>query len=112
MKDQKTLDEEITPLDRWDRARTLMLESLYKPDNHLRSCSHNQKCYDELMEIRDQVIDLVKDMQNPHAPVTKIPFGKKNNHVEPTITTPNGEISETLMSGALGAYYDKEIGEC
>ena len=51
MKDQKTLDEETTPLDRWDRARTLLLESLYKPDNHLRSCSHNQKCYDELMLI-------------------------------------------------------------
>jgi len=25
--------------------------------------------------------------------------------VEPTITTPHGEISETLMSGALGDYY-------
>ena len=105
MKDQKTLDEEITPLDRWDRARTLMLESLYKPDNHLRSCSHNQKCYDELMEIREQVVELVKHMMNPHAPSTKIPCGKKNDHVEPTITTPMGEISETLMSGALGDYY-------
>ena len=44
-------------------------------------------------------------MPNPHSPPTKIPFGKKNDHVEPTITTPNGEISETLMSGALGDYY-------
>ena len=105
MKDQKTLDEEITPLDRWDRARTLMLESLYKPDNHLRSCSHNQKCYDELMEIREQVVELVRHMINPHTPATKIPFGQKNDHIEPTITTPMGEISETLMSGALGDYY-------
>ena len=105
MKDQKTLDEEITPLDRWDRARTLMLESLYKPDNHLRSCSHNQKCYDELMEIREHVVELVKHMMNPHASPTKIPFGQKNDHIEPTITTPAGEISETLMSGALGDYY-------
>ena len=103
MKDQKTLDEEMTPLDRWDRARTLMLESLYKPDHQLRSCAFNQDCKDELMEIRDQVIEMVRHMMNPHAET--IPFGKKNNFVTPTVTTPNGEISETLMSGALGDYY-------
>ena len=28
-------------------------------------------------------------------------FGEKNDHVEPTVKTPNGDISETLMSGAL-----------
>ncbi len=36
-------------------------------------------------------------------------FGEKNDHVEPTITTPNGEISETLMSGALGDHYRKPV---
>ena len=36
-------------------------------------------------------------------------FGDKNDHVEPTITTPNGEISETLMSGALGDHYRKPL---
>ena len=102
MKDQNPVGDE-TPLEKWDRARTLMLESLYKPDNHLRSCSHNQKCYDELMSIRDQVVELVRDMPNPHGEA--LPFGKKNNHVEPTVETPHGDISETLMSGALGAYY-------
>mgnify|MGYP001093641935 FL=1 len=35
-------------------------------------------------------------------------FGEKNDHVEPTVTTPNGQISETLMSGSLGDYYNKE----
>ena len=105
MKDQKTLDGEITPLEKWDRGRTLLLESLYKPDSKLRGCAYNQECYDEMMSIRDEVIGIVKDMNNPHAPVTKIPFGKKNDHIEPTITTPAGEISETLMSGALGDYY-------
>ena len=103
MKDQKTLDEEITPLEKWDRGRTLLLESLYKPDSKLRGCAYNQGCYDEMIEIRDQVIELVRHMVNPHA--DPIPFGKKINHVEPTITTPAGEISETLMSGALGDYY-------
>ena len=35
-------------------------------------------------------------------------FGEKNDHVEPTVKTPNGDISETLMSGTLGDYYMKE----
>ena len=97
-----------TKKDKWERGKTLMLESLHKPDDRLRGCSHNQECYHELMEIRDQVIEMVRDIPNPYAPPTKIPFGKKNNHVEPTITTPAGEISETLMSGALGDYYRNE----
>ena len=96
----------MNKLERWDRARTLLLESLYKPDHQLRSCAFNQECKDELMEIRDQVVEMVRDMPNPHG--EPLPFGKKNNHVEPTITTPAGEISETLMSGALGDYYMSE----
>ena len=107
MKDQQTLDE--TKQEKWDRGKTLMLESLHKPDDRLRGCSHNQQCYHELMEIRDQVIEMVREMPNPHAEA--IPFGKKNNHVEPTITTPNGDISETLMSGTLGEYYMSEKRE-
>ena len=95
----------MTDLEKWDCARTLLLESLYKPDSKLRGCAYNQECYDEMMEIRDQVIGMVKLMDNPHASQNKIPFGKKNAHVEPTITTPAGEISETLMSGTLGEHY-------
>jgi len=94
-----------TKQDKWERGKTLMLESLHKPDDRLRGCSHNQQCYHELMEIRDQVIEMVREMPNPHSPQIKIPFGQKNDHIEPTITTPAGEISETLMSGALGDYY-------
>ena len=94
-----------TALERWDRGKTLLLESLYKPDTKLRGCAYNQNCYDEMISLRDSVIEYVKSIPNPHAPVTKIPFGKKNNHIEPTITTPHGEISETLMSGALGDYF-------
>ena len=94
---------EDTKQEKWQRGKTLMLESLHKPDDRLRGCAHNQKCYHELLEIRDQVIEMVQAIPNPHTP--PLAFGKKNNHVEPTITTPNGEISETLMSGALGDYY-------
>ena len=94
---------EDTKQEKWERGKTLMLESLHKPDDRLRGCAHNQKCYHELLEIRDQVIEMVQAIPNPHTP--PLAFGKKNNHIEPTITTPNGEISETLMSGALGDYY-------
>ena len=106
MKDQKTLDENESKQDKWSRGKTLFLESVYKPDHHLRSCAHNQKCFHELMEIRDLVIQMVQDMPNPHTP--PLAFGKKNNNIESTITTPNGEISETLMSGALGDYYNSK----
>ena len=65
MKDQKTLDKKETAYEKWDRAKGLMLESLYKPDNHLRSCAHNQECYNELMEIRESVLEITKSMNNP-----------------------------------------------
>jgi hypothetical protein len=100
---------EDTKQEKWERGKTLLLESLHKPDDRLRGCSHNQQCYHELMEIREQVIEMVRQIPNPHTP--PLAFGKKNNHVEPTITTPNGDISETLMSGALGDYYMSEKRE-
>ena len=93
----------MTDLEKWECGRTLLLESLLKPDDRLRGCAFNQGCKDELLAIRDEVVEMVRAMENPHKPA--LAFGKKNNHVEPTITTPMGEISETLMSGALGDYY-------
>ena len=65
MKDQKSLDEKETAYEKWDRAKGLMLESLYNPDNHLRSCAHNQECYNELMEIRERVLEITQGMSNP-----------------------------------------------
>ena len=94
----------MNKFEKWDRARTLLLESLYKPDHQLRSCAFNQECKDELLEIRDQVVEIVRDLPNPHA--ESLESGKKNNIKVPTVTTPAGEISETLMSGALGDYYN------
>jgi len=63
-KDQQSI-EDPSHYEKWDRAKTLMLESLHKPDNALRACGHNQKCYYELLEIRDQVINMVQNMRNP-----------------------------------------------
>ena len=92
-----------TELERWDRGKTLLLESLYKPDSKLRGCAYNQNCFDEMISLRDSVIQYVKSIPNQHTP--PVEFGKKNSVVTPTVTTPAGEISESLMSGALGDYY-------
>ena len=92
-----------TKQEKWDRGKTLFLESVHKPDHELRGCAHNQQCFHELMEIRDEVIKLVQSMPNPHTP--PLAFGKKNSAVIPTVTTPAGEISETLFSGTLQDFY-------
>ena len=40
-----------------DRALGLFVESVLKPDHELRQCAHNQKCYNELLEWRDEVLN-------------------------------------------------------
>ena len=49
--DQETQD------DKFNRGLDLFVESVLKPDNKLRQCAHNQKCYHELMYIRQYVLD-------------------------------------------------------
>ena len=63
-KDQRSI-EEPTSYEKWDRAKSILLESLLKPDHHLRSCAHNQHCYEDLVQIRDQIVDYVQNMSNP-----------------------------------------------
>ena len=106
MKDQNSVDEIATKKQKWDRAHALFLESLYKPDQALRGCAHNQKCFHELMEIKDEVIEIVKDIANPHKEDLK--FGQYNpdNKVESI----NG-ISVTLLGGTLGDHYKQQMNE-
>ena len=63
MKDQSPILEKETEKEKWDRGRALFLETLYKPDNELRGCSHNQKCFNELMQIREDVIEYVRRLE-------------------------------------------------
>ena len=37
-------------------ALTIFMESVHKPDTRLRSCAHNQECFNELMEWREEVL--------------------------------------------------------
>ena len=37
-------------------ALTIFIESVHKADHRLRGCAHNQECYNELMEWREEVL--------------------------------------------------------
>ena len=62
MKDQASVGKE-SPAVKYDRSLALFTESLLAPDHHLRGCAHNQGCYDELMEIREHVLEYVKTLK-------------------------------------------------
>ena len=66
---------------------------------------------DKIEQARDRIKELEVLIAAWEETLPKRKFGDKNDHVEPTITTPAGEISETLMSGALADHYMKEHRE-
>ena len=45
-------------------ALGLFYESVLKPDHQLRQCAHNQECYNELMERREDVIKYLDECRN------------------------------------------------
>ena len=61
--DDAILNDE-TPREKWNRGLDLYIESVHKPDNQLRSCAHNQKCYHELMQIREHVLAYLHTMKD------------------------------------------------
>ena len=63
MHDQNSIDKNETPAQKYDRALSLITESVLKPDHDLRGCAHNQNCYDELMEIREHVLKYLKTLK-------------------------------------------------
>jgi hypothetical protein len=48
---------------KWNRGLDLFIESVHKPNHELRQCAHNQKCYNELMAVRDHVLDYLKTIR-------------------------------------------------
>lgn len=57
MKDQNPVPDGESQEEKWNRGLDLFIESVYKPDTELRQCAHNQKCYTELMHIREHVLE-------------------------------------------------------
>ena len=66
---------------------------------------------EKISTARDRIKELEVLIDAWESKLPKRKFGEKNDHVEPTIKTPNGLISETLMSGTLGEYYSKPLKE-
>ena len=48
---------------KWNRGLDLFIESVHKPDHELRQCAHNQKCYNELLEVRGTVLEYLKTLR-------------------------------------------------
>jgi len=48
---------------KWNDALTIFEESVHKPDTKLRSCAHNQKCFNELMSVREHVLEYLQTLR-------------------------------------------------
>jgi len=63
MHDQNSIDKNETLPQRYQRALDLFTESVMKPDSDLRGCAYNQDCFNELMEIREHVLEYLKTLK-------------------------------------------------
>lgn len=50
-------------VDEWNHAVDLIEEGVLKSYSELRQLAHEQKCYHELMEIREQVLEHLKTLR-------------------------------------------------
>ena len=62
MKDQASVGNE-SPTVKYQRALDLFTESVLKPDHDLRGCAYNQGCYEDLMQIREHVLEYLKTLK-------------------------------------------------
>jgi hypothetical protein len=49
--------------DKWNRGLDLFIESVHKPDHELRQDAHDQRCFHELMDVRDTVLEYLKTIR-------------------------------------------------
>mgnify|MGYP001493113632 FL=1 len=53
----------ILDKEKFNSALNLFAESVMKPDHALRQCSHNQKCYHELMYVREYILEHLNQLR-------------------------------------------------
>ena len=63
MHDQNSIDQNETSAVKYQRALDLFTESVMKPDPDLRGCAYNQDCFNQLMEIREHVLEYLKTLK-------------------------------------------------
>lgn len=55
--------EDTSHIEKWNRGLTLFEESVLKPDHELRLCAYNQECFDELMQVREDILKYLKTLR-------------------------------------------------
>ncbi len=63
MNDQNSLEDNESKQEKWNRGLDIFIESVHKPDHLLRQCAHNQQCYNELMDVREEVLKHLKTLR-------------------------------------------------
>lgn len=63
MHDQNSIDKDESQSQKWNRGLDIFIESVHEPDSKLRSCAHNQDCYNELMWIREHVLEYLQTLR-------------------------------------------------
>ena len=64
MHDQNSINDTETKQEKWNRGLDIFIESVIKPDPALRQCAHNQKCYHELMWVRENVLEYLRTLRH------------------------------------------------
>lgn len=63
MHDQNSIIDVESKQEKWNRGLDIFMESVIKPDHELRQCAHNQRCYHELMDVRQDVINYLNTLR-------------------------------------------------
>jgi len=63
MRDQNGIEDNEPSDIKWNRGLDIFIESVHKPDSSLRQCAHNQRCYNELMWVRENVLTYLKTLR-------------------------------------------------
>ena len=78
MHDQGSIGKDESPSVKYQRALDLFTESVLKPDHSLRGCAYNQGCYEDLMEIREHVLEYLKTLKE----VTHHTYADESDDIE------------------------------
>ena len=63
MKDQNPVPDNESKDVKWNRGLDLFIESVYRPDSELRQSAHDQRCFNELMEVREVVLKYLNTLR-------------------------------------------------
>ena len=57
------MKEQDNENDKWNRAVSLFVESVLKPDSELRQEAHEQECFHEIMYVREIMLEHLKTLR-------------------------------------------------